>query len=253
MDETEHNVSAETQTPQQRQGGKWRLVGLVLAVLLFIGLSLTLPIRDYIHSLLQWVQDIGMWGPVVVILFYIVSCLAFLPGFIVTLGAGFLFELILGTITVSIGSTLGACAAFLVGRTVARDWIAEKVAGNAKFRAIDDAVGREGFKIVLLIRLSPIFPFNLINYAFGLTRVSFWRYAVASWIGMIPGTIMYVYIGSGLRSLAEVAAGEVERGPAQRLFFWVGLAVTVAVAVFVTRLARRALQDAVRDAAAEEV
>ena len=178
----------------------------------------------------------------VVVLFYVVACVLFLPGSILTIGAGFLFKLRSGTVTVSIGATLGACAAFWVGRTVARGWVAKKIAGNAKFAAIDEAVGREGFKIVLLTRLSPVFPFNLLNYAFGLTRVRFRSYALASWIGMLPGTIMYVYIGSGLRSLADAAAGGGQQSPAQRIFFWAGLAVAVAVAVLVVRIARRALQ-----------
>jgi uncharacterized membrane protein YdjX (TVP38/TMEM64 family) len=104
-------------------------------------------------------------------------------------------------------------------------------------------VGREGFKIVLLLRLSPVFPFNFLNYALGLTRVSFGHYALASLIGMIPAGLMYVYFGSAARSLADVAAGNVEQSLASRLFFWFGLAATVAVAVFVTRLARKTLQE----------
>ena len=158
---------------------------------------------------------------------------------------GFLFKLLVGTITVSIGSTLGACAAFLVGRTVGRGWISSKIAANKKFAAIDSAVGQQGFKIVLLVRLSPIFPFNLLNYAFGLTRVSFAKYALASWIGMLPGTVMYVYFGAGLRNLADAAAGKVETGIAGQIFFWLGLAVAIVVTIFVTRLARKALKQAV--------
>ncbi len=134
-----------------------------------------------------------------------------------------------------------------MGRTLARDWIAAKVANSAKFAAIDEAVGREGFKIVLLTRLSPVFPFNMINYGYGLTKVKFWHYALASWVGMLPGTITFVYFGSGLRSLTEVAAGKVEGGAAQQIFFWIGLAVTIVVATFVTRVATRAIKEAVPD------
>jgi uncharacterized membrane protein YdjX (TVP38/TMEM64 family) len=152
---------------------------------------------------------------------------------------------LLGTITVSIGSTLGACAAFLVGRTFGRDWIAGKIAGNKKFAAIDEAVGKEGFKIVLLTRLSPVFPFNLLNYAFGLTKVSFWKYAFASWIAMLPGTIMYVYLGAGLRSLTDVATGDVGKNTATTIFFWFGLAMAVVVTVIVTRIAKKALNQTI--------
>ncbi|MFH1738025.1 MAG: TVP38/TMEM64 family protein [bacterium] len=230
----------------QSQKSRLLMVGLATFVVLLTA-GFLLPVNEYRQTLLEWIQGVGFWGPVVVIVFYVFSCVFFLPGSIVTLGAGFLFKLLLGTITVSIGSTLGACAAFLVGRTFARDWIAEKVSGNAKFAAIDQAVGREGFKIVLLTRLSPVFPFNLLNYAFGLTKVSFWHYALASWIGMLPGTVMYVYFGSGLRSLADAAAGGVEGGLAQTIFFWLGLGVTIFVTVFVTHVARNALREAVSE------
>ena len=222
-----------------------RPVGLILVGILVVACLIFLPVKQYLIELLQWTSDLGFWGPFFVVLFYVIACVLFLPGSVLTLGAGFLFKVVLGTITVSIGSTLGACAAFWVGRSIARDWIAKKMAANKKFAAIDEAVGREGFKIVLLTRLSPIFPFNMLNYAFGLTKVRFRQYALASWIGMLPGTVMYVYFGAGLRSLADVAAGEVQGGRGQQIFFWLGLAATILVTVFITRLARKALKDAI--------
>lgn len=218
---------------------------LIVIAAVLIAAIVFLPVKQYLLSVLEWAQGLGMWGPIVVGAAYVVACVLFLPGSVLTLGAGFVFGVITGTITVSIGSTLGACAAFLVGRTVARNWVANKVSGNAKFAAIDQAVGHEGFKIVLLTRLSPIFPFNLLNYAFGLTKVALRQYALASWIGMLPGTLMYVYLGSAARSLADVAAGQVQGEPAQRVFFWFGLAATIIVAVIVTRIARRALNTVV--------
>ena len=221
-----------------------RLILLKVIVLLILA-GLFLPVKSWLISVLAWTQGLGVFGPVFVVLFYIVACVVFLPGSILTLGAGFIFSVLVGTITVSIGSTLGACAAFLVGRTVARDWVAGKVAQSEKFTALDTAVARQGFKIVLLTRLSPVFPFNLLNYAFGLTNVSFANYALASWIGMLPGTLMYVYFGAGLRSLADAATGDVETGLAGRFFFWFGLAATIAVTVFVTHLARKTLKQQV--------
>ena len=176
--------------------------------------------------------------------FYIVACVLLLPGGILTLAAGFLFGVVTGTITVSVGSTLGASAAFLVGRTFARDWVRKKVSNRPKFAAIDRAVGEQGFKIVLLTRLSPIFPFNMLNYAYGLTGVKLRQYFLASWIGMLPGTIAYCYIGSGLRSLTEVAAGQTEGGWVQRAFFWGGLVATLAVVVVVTRISQKAINRA---------
>lgn len=222
-----------------------KLIALCIIIVAVIAATALVPVKDWLVKVLQWTQGLGIWGPVFVAAFYIVACILFLPGSVLTLGAGFIFKLLVGTITVSIGSTLGACAAFLVGRTVGRDWVAKKVAKNEKFTAIDNAVGQEGFKIVLLIRLSPVFPFNLLNYAFGLTKVSFAKYALGSWIGMLPGTIMYAYFGAGLRSLADAAAGKVETGVTGQIFFWFGLAATIAVTVLVTHIARKALKQAV--------
>lgn len=222
-----------------------KLITFCIIILGLIMGTIFLPVKEWLVKILEWTGQLGFWGPVFVIVLYIVACILFLPGSVLTLGTGFVFELFVGTIAVSIGSTLGACAAFWVGRTVARGWISSKVATNDKFTAIDDAVGGQGFKIVLLTRLSPVFPFNLLNYAFGLTKVSFAQYALASWIGMLPGTIMYVYFGATLRSLADAATGKVETGTAGKIFFWFGLAATIVVTVFVTRVARRALKQAV--------
>ena len=141
-----------------------------------------------------------------------------------------------------IGANLGACAAFIVGLEplLGIGW-REKLLVTPSSRLIDDAVAKEGFKIVLLLRLSPVFPFNLLNYTLGLTKVSFGKYVLANMIGMLPATLMYVYFGSAARSLADAAAGQVEQGAAGQVFFWFGLAATIAVAVFVTRLAGRSL------------
>lgn len=224
----------------------WMRIGGVAAILAVVAtIAIVLPVREYLLGLLEWVQGVGLWGPVCVVGLYVVACLLLIPGSLLTLGAGFLFGVVWGTITVSVGSTLGAMAAFLVGRTLARGWIEQRVAGHPKFRAIDGAVGQQGFKIVLLARLSPLFPFNLLNFAFGLTGVSLLQYVVASWIGMLPGTLMYVYLGSAAKSLAQLAAGRVEGGWGQQALFGVGLLVTVIVTVFVTRIARKALSEEV--------
>ena len=223
---------------------------IALAVILLAAIVAILTLLDArarLGQFLEWVQTIGPWGPVAVAVIYIPACLLFLPGSIITLGAGFALGIVHATIAVSIGSTVGATAAFLVGRTIARGWIEEKVSGNARFRAIDQAVGRQGFTIVLLTRLSPAFPFNLLNYAFGLTNVSLGRYVLASWIGMLPGTVMYVYLGSAIKSIADLVAGWLDLGRGQTFLFVVGLAATIAVTVMVTRLARRALREAVAD------
>jgi uncharacterized membrane protein YdjX (TVP38/TMEM64 family) len=119
--------------------------------------------------------------------------------------------------------------------------VAKGITGKEKFKAVDEAVAREGWKIVLLTRLSPVFPFNLLNYAFGLTQVSVKHYFFASWLGMIPGTIMYVYIGSLAGDLASLAAGGRTKTLGEWILYWVGLLATILVTVFVTCLAKRAL------------
>jgi uncharacterized membrane protein YdjX (TVP38/TMEM64 family) len=140
---------------------------------------------------------------------------------------------------------LGATCAFLVGRYVARNWVARRIGGSAKFKAVDEAVGREGWKIVLLTRLSPVFPFNLLNYSYGLTKVSLRHYFFASWLGMIPGTGMYVYIGSLAGDLAALGAGGHTRTTAEWVLYGVGFLATVVVTLFVTRVARKALAERV--------
>ncbi|MFO7962973.1 MAG: TVP38/TMEM64 family protein [Desulfobacterales bacterium] len=233
--------------PESRFRRSHAVLAVCAIALVILALVWILPVNRYLAALLNWTEGLGFWGPLVVILTYITATVLFLPGSVLTLGSGFLFGVLMGTVWASIGSTLGAAAAFLVGRTVARDRVAKKISGRPKFGAIDEAVGEEGAKIVFLTRLSPVFPFNLLNYAFGLTRVSFRHYFFASWIGMLPGTLMYVYLGSAARSLAQIAAGRVEGGTAQRIFFWMGLAATVVVAVLVTRIARRALKEKISD------
>jgi uncharacterized membrane protein YdjX (TVP38/TMEM64 family) len=218
------------------------IIGVVCVAVLAAGV-LTLPVETYLSHFLAWVQTVGPWGAVILVAAYIPAALLFVPGSLLTLGAGFVFGVGLGTVAVSLGSTLGAAAAFLLGRTFARHAIEAKVAGNARFHALDQAVKREGFKIVLLMRLSPVFPFNLLNYAFGLTQVSFRDYILASWIGMLPGTLMYVYLGSAAQNLAALSTGQATGGAGRQVLFGLGLLATIVVTVFVTRLARKALDD----------
>lgn len=202
--------------------------------------------QELLRNALQWVNDLGAIAPIAFILIYIVATVAFLPGSVLTLGAGVLFGIVPGSLYVFVGATIGATLAFLAGRYVARGWISKKIAGNQKFSAIDRAVGQEGFKIVLLTRLSPVFPFNLLNYGLGVTGVALKDYVLAS-VGMIPGTIMYVYIGSLAGSIATIG-GETNANPvAQWTIRIIGLIATVAVTLYVTKIARKALNDSITD------
>nr|WP_051036365.1 TVP38/TMEM64 family protein [Pleurocapsa sp. PCC 7327] len=201
--------------------------------------------QEWLRNALQWIDSLSTVGAIAFILLYIIATVAFLPGSILTLGAGVVFGVVWGALYVFIGATLGATAAFLVGRYLVRGWVAKKIEGNKKFRAIDQGVGREGLKIVLLTRLSPIFPFNLLNYAYGVTGVSLKDYIIGS-VGVIPGTIMYVYIGSLAGNLATIGT---EAQPANPAVQWtiriVGFIATVAVTLYVTKVARKALEEEV--------
>jgi uncharacterized membrane protein YdjX (TVP38/TMEM64 family) len=227
----------------------------LVAVLAASIVILTVPVyrsefNARLTGFLEAMQGLGPWGPIIVGAAFIPACLSFLPGSPLTLFGGFAFGQTFGGLAavvtcISAGSTLGATAAFLVGRSVARDWIEKKVAAFPRFQALDAAVAEQGFKIVLLARLSPAFPFNVLNYAFGLTRVSLRDYVLASWIGMLPGTILYAYLGSTVGALADVVAGRIEKSPAQQALFYAGLAATLAVTILVTRIAKRSLARAV--------
>ncbi len=213
-------------------------VGLVLA-------SRQFNLQELLRGLLEWISSLGAWGALMFVLTYIFATVLFLPGLLLTLGGGFLFGVVKGTAIVSVASTLGAGTAFLIGRYLARDWVAGKIEGNSQFRQVDEAVGREGWRIVGLVRLSPVFPFNLLNYAFGLTKVSFREYFLASWIGMLPGTALYVYLGSLAGDLASLGSGTATRTTAEWALYSVGLIATLLVTVSVTRIARNALQQKV--------
>ncbi len=222
---------------------KWVLALLAAASLLVV--LYFLDVRELIQVALAWISDLGPWGWVFFIVFYILATLLFLPGLIPTMAAGVLFGVIQGTLLVSISSISGATLAFLIGRYLARERVATMIRGNQKFEAIDAAVAQEGWKIVGLTRLSPVFPFNLLNYAFGLTQVSLKHYFLASWIGMLPGTVMYVYIGSLAGDLATLGIGERSRTPAEWALYGVGLMATVVLTLYLTRIAQRALNRTV--------
>jgi uncharacterized membrane protein YdjX (TVP38/TMEM64 family) len=225
----------------------------VLGIALITGLILGgRQLAAYIPRFAQWVEGLGFWGPVVFILGYAVAAVVFVPGSLLTLAAGAIFGLVKGTVYTLIGATLGASAAFLVARYMARRRIERRIAGNAKFAAIDKAVGREGFKIVALLRLSPVFPFNLLNYALGLTRVTFLQYFAAS-IAMLPGTLLYVYYGKAAGSLAALAGGvKTEKGPGSWIVLSLGLLATIIVTAYVTRLAGRALRREIETPTTED-
>ena len=231
------NAAPKTPTsPQFRQAIPkiLKLAAIITAVVVAVK---TLPLADALRATATWIESLGFWAPIAFIVIYALSVVLFLPGSVLTAAGGALFGVVYGSIYVSVASTLGASLAFLIGRHLARGRIENKIANNERFAAIDAAVAKEGWKIVGLTRLSPAFPFTLLNYGYGITQVKFRHYLVASWIGMMPGTVLYVYLGS-----LGKAAGE-GRSPAQWAMYGVGLVATIAVTVYITKIARKALKQ----------
>lgn len=223
---------------------KRKLVGLALTLVAAAAAAYLLrgPAEEAVGRILEWAAGLGPWGSVVLAAVWIPAAVLLVPGTLLTLPTGFLLGVVRGTVVVSIGSTLGAVAAFAVGRAAFRERIRARFEGEPKFEAVERAVAEEGFTIVLLLRLSPIFPYNLQNYVYAATPISLREFALASWIGMLPGTLLYVWLGAGARTLAAAATGEPESGAANHVLFAIGLAATAAAVWIVTRRARSALE-----------
>ena len=237
----------EAQTAAEAQRG-FPIVKIGVAIAAVVGIVLLGRMTgSYVPAFADWVNGLGLWGPLVFIAGYSVAVVAFVPASLLTLAAGAIFGVAAGTAYVFVAATIGSCLAFLVSRYVARQAVERRVVGNERFAAIDHAVGEQGRKIVFLLRLSPVFPFNLLNYALGLTRVRFADYLAAS-VGMLPGTLLYVYSGKGAGEVAAFAGGGgTGEGTAQNVLLVVGLVATVVVTTIVTRIARKALAEATGD------
>jgi pyruvate/2-oxoglutarate dehydrogenase complex dihydrolipoamide dehydrogenase (E3) component/uncharacterized membrane protein YdjX (TVP38/TMEM64 family) len=219
-----------------------------IALIIFIAVDivaalLLLPFREWFNQFEQYVQGLGALAPVVVAFTYVVTTVLFIPGSALTIGSGTLFGLRTGFLVVFVGANLGALCAFLLARTLLREKVTRWAEGNPKFCTLDVAIGRQGFKMVFLTRLSPAFPFNLLNYLFGVTAVKTGAYVLANLLGMLPGMFLYVYIGAAARD-ALVGQASTSVGFYQQILKYVGLLATVAVVVVVTRIARRALREA---------
>lgn len=231
---------------------------VLLAALVLVAIAvamITLPVAEWSASVVAYVRGAGLVGVLVFSLVYVGATLAFLPGSMLTAGAGFAYGALFGTLIVSPVSTLAATLAFLLARTVARGWVERRIAADPRFARLQRAVSARGFRLILLLRLSPLLPFNLLNYGLGLTGVRTRDYVLASFIGMLPGTILYVYLGSLVTSASALASGDLPSGgPWQTALYAGGLVCSIVVAVVVTRLARRALRDelAAADAATSD-
>jgi uncharacterized membrane protein YdjX (TVP38/TMEM64 family) len=218
----------------------WQWITLLLGL---IGLSVAvsfLPVDDWVKSFTHWVRNLGPAGALIFIGVYAVAALLFFPGAILTIAAGFVYGIVGGTAVALVGATLGAGLAFLAGRYLFRRRIRKFADANKKFGAIDDAIGEQGWKIVGLLRLSPLIPFNVSNYFYGITAIGFWPYLLASFFGMLPGTLLYAYLG--VIGQAGFSGGEKGHSPLEWTFLALGLLATIAVTVFVTQIAKKALK-----------
>jgi uncharacterized membrane protein YdjX (TVP38/TMEM64 family) len=221
----------------------WTRLLLVLSALVLLFL-LSRTLGSYVPRFAAWVDSLGPLGPLVFVIGYAGAVVAFVPGSLPSLFGGAIFGLAKGVVLVFVAATLGASLAFLVSRHLVRALIERRIAGNPRFAAIDHAIEKAGRRIVFLLRLSPVFPFSLLNYALGLTRVRFLDYLLAS-VGILPGTLLYVYYGHVLGLAAALAGGVGHaRGAGDYAVLGLGLVATIIVTTLITRIARRALAEA---------
>jgi len=213
----------------------------VAALLVLAGVLL--PLGQWSESLVTSVRSAGALGALVYAGVYVLATVLWIPGSLLTIGAGFLYGLLGGTLLVLPAATCGAALAFIVGRFAARDWVRAKGRDRPRMAAVYAAIGERGFSIVMLLRLSPLFPFVFLNYALSLTELRLRDYVLASALGMIPGTFLFVYLGTLVTDAAALASGQrPDGGGAQQALFWGGLVATAAVTWWVSRLARQRLE-----------
>lgn len=217
----------------------------ITAVFVFAAAAWAINRSGLFQHTLDWIETLGVWAPCVFVTVYALSCIFFVPAFIFTVASGILFGLVKGACLSLAGGAIGAALAFLIGRYIAREPVRRLFAKNREFHALEGAVSARGWKIIVLARLSPIFPFLIGNYAFGLTRLSVWEYALASAAGTIPSAFAFAYAGTLLGSLTFLEAPGRERTPAEWALLAGGFISTVVLSLYLRRVAESALKDGV--------
>jgi uncharacterized membrane protein YdjX (TVP38/TMEM64 family) len=210
-----------------------------------------LPLANWVTVIVDWAQQRPIVGPATYIACVVIATVLFVPGSGSMMIAGFLFGLLPGMVFAAVGIAAGAHCAFLVGRKGARHWVEDKVAGSPRLRAIETGLHQEAFFIVILTRLSLVIPFNLLNYAYGVTSVRPRTHFVATAIGMLPAVALYVYLGTLARDLGEILSGD---ATPSALGYWLAGAGIVALIVLtwtIHRAASRALDRHLEAAASE--
>ncbi|KAK1380129.1 SNARE associated Golgi protein family [Heracleum sosnowskyi] len=223
---------------------KMTILILLIAAIIFV--CFTLPVKKILKEFLVWVEhDLGSWGPLALAVAYIPLTLLAVPAAVLSLGGGYLFGLPVGFCADSVGATAGASVSFLLGRTIAKSFVISKSKDYPQFQAVSLAIEKSGFKIVLLLRLVPFFPFGMMNYLLSVTPVPLGQYMVSSWLGMMPMTLALVYIGTTLKDISDVTDGESSKNSWAFLVF--GLVVSVVITMCVTKVAKSALDKALAE------
>ncbi len=228
-------MEGEARSAMSNKAVWWRPIVLLAVIGILLVLGHVFGLGERLGALRDWIKALGAWGPVVFVLLYAAAAVVAIPGSILTVAAGALFGSVLGVIVVSLASTLGASLAFLVARYFARDAITRWLSANERFRRIDQLTAGRGAIIVGLTRLVPLFPYDLLNYGFGLTSIPFRTYVFWSWLCMLPGTVLYVAGADAV--FTGISRGEVS---------WeliAAIAVAGAVVTFLIRYARHRLSE----------
>ncbi|KAI4317749.1 hypothetical protein L6164_025594 [Bauhinia variegata] len=229
-------------------GSALRISLLLLLLAAVVAACFTLPVEKMLKDFLIWVDhDLGRWGPLVLAVAYIPLTVLAVPASVLTLGGGYLFGLPVGFVADSIGATVGAGAAFLLGRTIGRSFVISRLKDYPQFKAVAIATQRSGFKIVFLLRLVPLLPFNMLNYLLSVTPVPLGEYVLASWLGMMPITLALVYVGTTLKDLSDVTHGWGEFSKTRWAFIILSLVISVVLMVCVTKVAKNALETALAE------
>ncbi|KAE8009692.1 hypothetical protein FH972_006116 [Carpinus fangiana] len=229
-------------------------IALFLLLLAAIATAcISLPVEKILKDFLLWVkQDLGPWGPLVLAIAYIPLTVLAVPASVLSLGGGYLFGLPVGFVADSIGATIGATAAFILGRTIGRSYVISKLKNYPKFQAVAIAIQRSGFKIVLLLRFVPLLPFNILNYLLSVTPVHIGEYMLATWLGMMPITFALVYVGTTLKDLSDVTHGWNEVSTTRWVFMVLGFGISVILLICITKVAKASLDKALAENAEME-
>ncbi len=231
---------------------KFALLALLLLSVSLGWLVVNYPVTEWLVSYAGWARANLVYSIPLFVLVYVTVTVLMAPGWILTVLGGYLYGWLLGTAVVSLASLAGAVAAFLAARTLVRDWVAERAQGFPRFAALDKAIKRHGFEVVFLTRVSVVFPYNLLNYLYGITRIDLGRYVLATWLGMIPVIAMYVFAGATADDILALARGETETGNTGIVLSVLAVVAVILLVVILTRTATRILEEDLAEGEGED-